>query len=212
MGYGWRKFFANPGPFVGITALIVLAGGSINFVGGRFGNGPNDFDSAADIGLVVGLSIVGFVFSLVAQVVATLLSAAAIRGALDVVEGQPVSFGAMFERWDKLQVLVAALLITVVSAVGFALCILPGFVVVFLTWFANYFIVGGGRSAIDGITESVRFASAHLGGLLLLALLSVLVCLAGLLACLVGLLVAIPVVTIASAYAFRELHGLPAAP
>lgn len=164
------------------------------------------------IGISVGLSLVGLVFSIVAQVIATLLSAAAVRGALDVVEGQPVSFGAMFERWDKLQVLIAALIIAVVSAVGFILCVLPGIVVIFLTYLTTFFIVGGGRSAIDGITDSVKFTANHVGELLLLALLSVLVIFAGILACLVGLLVAIPVTTIAAAYAFRVLHGLPAAP
>ena len=49
------------------------------------------------------------VFNILGQVAVTLFGAALIRGAFDAVDGREVTLGSMFERWDKIQVLVAAL-------------------------------------------------------------------------------------------------------
>ena len=104
-----------------------------------------------------------------------------------------------------------ALIVSVLTTIGLVLCVLPGFVVIFLTWFARYFVVERGQDAVTALKSSFSFTSSHAGPLLLLALLGVLCFVAGALACLVGLLVAYPVVSIASAYTYRRLQGQPVA-
>ena len=151
-------------------------------------------------------------FNILGQVAVTLFGAALIRGAFDAVDGREVTLSSMFERWDKLQVLVVALIVSVLTTIGFVLCVLPAFVVIFLTWFAMYFVVERGQDAVTAIKSSFSFTSSHVGPLLLLALLSFLCFVAGTLACLVGLLVAYPVVTVASAYSYRRLQDQPVAP
>ncbi len=151
------------------------------------------------------------VFNILGQVATTLFGAALIRGAFDAVDGREVTLGGMFERWDKIQVVVAALVISVLTTIGLVLCVLPGFVVIFLTWFTTYFIVDRGEDAVTAIKSSFSFATQHVGPLLLLALLSFLCFVVGALACLVGLLVAYPVVSIAAAYSYRRLQDQPVA-
>ena len=99
------------------------------------------------------------VFNILGQVAVTLFGAALIRGAFDAVDGREVTLGSMFERWDKIQVLVATLVISVLTTIGFVLCVLPGFVVIFLTWFATYFIVERGEDAVTAIKSSFSFTS-----------------------------------------------------
>jgi uncharacterized membrane protein len=195
-----------------MTLLMIVVGGTLSSLGNVAGETSSADELDAGIGLALVGGFVGLLFSIAGQVAYTLLSAALIRGALDAVDGREVSLGSMFERWDKLQVILAALVVGILTFVGILLCILPGIVVIFLSWFTTYFIVDRGLNAIEGLKASWRFAADHVGPLLLLAVLGILCSLAGLLACFVGLLVAIPVVTIASAYTLRTLHDQPVAP
>lgn len=193
LGYGWRGFKNNAGSFLGLALLIILVGG----VFGALGN--------TDSGLANGL------MQMIGQIISTVLAAGMIKGALDVTAGRQVSIGGMFEGWNKLQVVIAAILVSIGTTIGLLLLIIPGLIFVFLTWFTNYFIIEGERSAIDGIKDSISFASQHVGELLVLALLSVLTMIVGLICLIVGIFVAIPVVMIAGAYAFRRLQDQPIA-
>ena len=65
--------------------------------------------------------------------------------------------------------------------------------------------------SVDAITSSVKLVSANLGQALLLALLSFVIVLIGACLCGVGLLVAYPVVTIATAYAYKKFRNQPVA-
>lgn len=206
IGYAWKAFTGNPWPFVAVGLLWVVSQIGISSIGSVLGS---DSDT---VGFGAGLSVIGLVFNILAGLVAALFVAAAVRGALDVVEGTPVTFGGMFERWDKVQVIIAALVLNVAISIGLVLCVLPGLVIIFLTWFTTFFIVGAGLGAFDAIAASFRFTTANFGNLIVLALLNVLVMIAGIIACLVGLFVAYPVVLLAGAYTFRRLHGQPVAP
>ena len=209
IGYGFSKFKDNAGAFILLALAAVGASIVISIIGSIVtdGSGVISYDTSG-----FSFNPLAGVFQIISQVVLTLFGAALIRGSFDAVDGREVTMGSMFERWDKLQVLVVALVVSVVSTIGFVLCILPGFVVLFLTWFAAYFVVERGQDAVTALKSSVSFTTNHVGPLLLLALLSFLCFVAGALACLVGLLVAYPVVTVASAYSYRRLQDQPVAP
>lgn len=199
VSYGWRKFTQNVGPF--LLLGLIYAGSTIvvNLVG-RAAAGDDAF------------SAIGLVFNLLGFVVATFLGAAGARGALDVVEGNPVSLWAMFQRWDMTQVLIAAVLVSILTFLGLLALIIGAVVVAFLTYYTTFFVVGGGQSATDAIKASFNFTKSHVGELLPLALLNIVILIAGACLCGVGLFVAYPVTVIAAAYAFRSLHGQPIAP
>ncbi|MET1061069.1 MAG: hypothetical protein ABWX84_15825 [Nocardioides sp.] len=209
IGYGFNKFKDNAGAFLLLALLAVGTGIAISVIGSIVTGGDALFSYDSD---GFEFSPLAGLFNILGQVAFTLFGAALIRGAFDAVDGRQVTLGSMFERWDKLQVLVVALIVSVLTTIGLVLCVLPGFVVIFLSWFATYFVVERGQDALTAIKSSFSFTSSHVGPLLLLALLSFLCFVAGALACGVGLLVAYPVVTVAAAYSYRRLQGQPVAP
>ena len=146
IGYGWRTFIQNLGPFLLVGLLAIAA---------------------------------SFVFNMLGQLVAMIFTAALIRGAFDAAEGRTVGLGAMFSRWSFAQVVLLSVLVSVATTVGLALCVLPGIAVMFLTWFASYFVVGSGQDAITAIVSSFRLVAGNIRPLLLLALLSVVVIVVG---------------------------------
>ena len=198
VGYGWRAFKRNAGAFILITLASMVVGGVVSSLGGQ----PDElfvFDPKSAF------------FQFVGQVVSMFFGAAAIKGALDAVNGREVSFGKMFDGWDKGQVLLGAFIVSLATTIGMALLFIPGMIVAFFTWFTFYFIVDRGLGAIDGIKASFNFVKSNVGELIVLLFAGIGVVLLGLLALCVGVIAAIPVVTIASAYAYKVLQGQPVA-
>jgi uncharacterized membrane protein len=107
-------------------------------------------------------------------------------------------------------VLIAAVLVSVLVTIGFILLVIPGIVVLFLTYFTTLFVVDDdAESPVQAITDSVKLIGNNVGDSLLLALLNILVLIAGAIALLVGLIVAYPVTALATAYAYRKFRGQP---
>ncbi len=212
IGYGWKAFQANAGPLLVAGLLAMIVPGVIQGMGNVVGGGEVFALSVSGGEVDFDFSPVAFIFNIVAAIGSLMLSAGVIRLAFDVVDGREVSIGGMFNRIDFVQVVVAAIIVGVLMAIGLALCILPGFVVLFLTYLTNYFIVDKGEDAITAIKSSVSLITSNMGSMLLLALLSICVMVLGVIACLVGLLVAYPVVTVAAAFTFRYLQREPIRP
>jgi uncharacterized membrane protein len=216
--YGWKKFTENVGAFLVIGLLAILIPGVLSSLG-SLGSSASDtvienpgVSDLVKITVGGGSGFVGFLANLAAQVASLVMTAALVRGALDVTEGRKASVGAMFSRWSFLTILVLSLLVGLATTVGLIMCILPGIAVLFFTYFSTYFVVDEGQGVIDAIKSSLRFTADNAGNLLLLLLLTILICILGLCACFVGLLVAVPVTTIAAAYTFKVLLGQPVAP
>lgn len=191
-GYGWKMFVANLGPIIVATLAMIAAIIFINIL---------QFILAGDSSIVALIfSIVGFLVQIVAQ-------AAIVKGSLDITKGKPITVGSLVEGIDWAQVIIASLIIAVGMAVGIVLLVLPGLAVFFLTSFTTYFIIDKKMGAIDALKASVSFVIANIGSLILLFLASIAAYIVGAVLCGVGLLVAIPVVVIATAYAYRTLNG-----
>jgi uncharacterized membrane protein len=174
---------------------------------------PETGDFAFDTGSSLAARwLVSGLVTLVAGLVAQLFIAALVKGALDTVDGRPVAVGAMFAGWDKGKVVVAALIVAVATAIGTALCYLPGLIVGFFTAYTMFFVVDRDLPPWEAVKASVSFVGANLGPTLVYYLLAVLVVFAGAILCGVGLLVAIPIAVIGTAYTYRRLHGQQVAP
>ncbi len=223
IGYGWNKFKANPGPLLLGTLILMVVAGVISFVAnliatGLFVSNPStviNADGTIDINGGSGFFariLVSMVISLLVGLIAQIILAGLVKGALDTVDGKPVSVGGMFEGWDKGAVIVAALIVAVATAIGTLLCYLPGLVVGFLTSYTMFFVVDRGMAPVDAVKASVSFVTANLANTLVYYLLGVLVVIVGAILCGVGLLVAIPIVILGAAYTFRRLHDQPVAP
>ncbi len=205
IGWGWRKFTENVGPILlGVLIVLVVTVVANILAGIASGGGGSPF------GPDMEFSVAAFLANIVATAVSVVLSAVFARAALDVVDGRPFDFMGAFGRINFVNVLIAALLVSIIVTIGFVLLVIPGLIALFLTYFTTLFVVDDdAESPVKAITDSVKLIGANVGDSLLLALLNVLVLIAGAIALLVGLFVAYPVTAVASAYAYRKFRGQP---
>jgi uncharacterized membrane protein len=215
IAWGWRKFTENTGAV--IVAMIVVLGVTIALgilgalLSGGFSADATDpmsspffrFDSQGPAELLL---------QLVQAAVSVVLGGVAAKAALEVADGQPFDFFAAFGKVNLVQLIIAGILVGIATTIGFILLVIPGLIVMFLTYFTTYAVVDDDTPAIDGIKRSVKLTTENVGDALVLALLNVLVVIAGAIALCVGLLVAIPVTIFATAYAYRAFNGQPIAP
>jgi uncharacterized membrane protein len=141
-----------------------------------------------------------------------LLTAGLYRGALKVTDGQDFKTGELFQGYDKGQVVIASLLIAIGTAVGTALCYIPGLIVSYLTFFTLMFVVDQHLSAIDAIKASYTVVTKNFATTLVFWLLAGLILLVSACICGIGLLLGIPVVLLALAYSYRRLNEQPVTP
>lgn len=215
-GFGWNKFKANVGPIL-VVALVLFAVLAViqilQFV--VTGGSDTSFEidpttgqlESSDSGLLGGSILASLFFGGLSFLVQMVIQSGIVKGALDLTRGKPIALGSMFSGINWVQVIIASLILAVATMIGFVLCILPGFAVMFFTAFTLYFIIDKGMPAIDAIKASISFTLANAGTLIVFFLACIAAYVVGTLLCFVGLLVAIPVVVLAQAYTFRTLQG-----
>jgi uncharacterized membrane protein len=159
--------------------------------------GPSFFVS------LLGAALGWLFVSLVTQA----LGAGLIKNALNIVDGLPASTGEIGAWATKGPVIVTALIVAVLTAIGTILCYIPGIIIGFLLNWAMFYVVDQGMAPMEAIKASVSFATSHLGETIVFYLLGIVVIIIGAVLCLVGLLVAVPVLLIAAAFTFRVLNG-----
>ena len=210
IGWGWRKFTENVGPI--LAAVVVIFGVSIALslvVGLASGSNPFSPQGQRDVG--AGTVVLGIVLNILSTVVSIVLSAGFARATLDVADGGKFDFFGAFGRVDIVKVVLTSLLVSLVVVLGFVALILPGIILLFLTYFATWAIVDDATGPVDAVKRSVKLVGSNLGSAILLAILSFLTLVLGFLALCVGILVAYPVVSLAAAYSYRRFRGQPVA-
>jgi uncharacterized membrane protein len=217
LNYGWAKFQANMSQII-IAGVILVVGVVILEVVGfiirsiltspaecHFDNNSNLVcnDGSGFFVQLIATAIMGFLFFLIAQII----GAGIIRGALDITEGRPFVLATVFKT-DKIgPVVITSLITTAIVSVGLILCYLPGIVAAFFLQFSLYFLIDKDLAPMDAIKASVNLATSNLGDTIVFYLLGIVVIIVGAVLCLVGLLVAVPVLLIAAAFTFRVLNG-----
>jgi len=203
LGYSWNKFKANAGIWIGIVLIAAVIEVALSLIFNT-GNTSSDFSSAFTVWGIFG--------TIVTTVVGYLIQAAMIRGALHEVDGNKPAIGSFFQFNNVGAIILASVIVGVLSAIGFVLLIIPGLIIVFLTWWTLQFVIDQNQDAITAIKSSFSAISQNVGALLLLALALVGINIVGALLCGLGLLVTIPLTVIASTYAYRVVVRGPIAP
>lgn len=217
--YGWAKFQQHLGVILLASLLYLAVIAVVTFVWFLI-TGAIVGASSADVtvdpqtgqltgggrGIVAGLVSAGLI-ALVLFVLTSIMQAGIVRGALAISRGRKVEISDLFSTQLLAPVLLTAVLIGVATAIGSALCYLPGLVVGFYTQFAMFFVVDKQLGAIDAIKASAAFVQAHIAEVLVFYLLSLLAYFVGSLLCGIGLIVAVPVVILAQTYTYRTLQG-----
>jgi hypothetical protein len=157
--------------------------------------------------LVALINAVPYVGPVVGCVIDGALTVGIWRAILGRLEGRRPTVGMMFDAFDRFgDAFLATIVMSVLLAIGFAICIVPG-IYLAIMWAFTYPIIGETRMGFwDAMQASVRLTRGHRMELLLLCLASILVVFLGLLFCIVGVFVALPVVYAAFAFAYRHLQ------
>ena len=187
LSYGWNGFVQNIGVIIVLVVVIFAVQIGFNLVGQAVDN----------VFLSLVLSAIGFVVSL-------MITVGLISAALAIVQGRTPEVGMLFQGDHLGSYFVAALLVGLMFIVGFVMCIIPGLLVMFFTYFFGYFIVDKNMGPTEGISASFNLVRDNMGqllGFLLVSLVLVMV------TC--GL--ASPIVWIAGAYVYKTMLGEPVA-
>ncbi|MFC4374315.1 hypothetical protein ACFO5K_09390 [Nocardia halotolerans] len=203
LGYAWDKFKNNAVVWVAIVLIAFLIQVALNLI---FGQG-NTTDTDYDDGVSFGFGIWQFIGTVVSTIVGYLISAAFVRGALHEIDGRKPTFGDFFQFTKVGAVILAGLLVGLATGIGLLLCILPGIVIAFFTWWTMQFVIDRDQDPVSAIKSSFSAISSNAGPLLLLALALFGINVVGALLCGIGLLVTIPLTIIASTYAYRLVVG-----
>jgi hypothetical protein len=225
--YGWEKFLQHwqavaVALVIGFVIIVVLGvigyliqsaltstdsctvrstSNGLKFSGGCGDDGPGFFTYLFASALFQFLILLGM----------SILQLFVIRATLMIVRGEPLDASKVMST-DRLgSYIVGAIIVAVLTFVGFILCILPGIAVGIFALFWGYFLVDKGMSPIEAITASFNLVKENFGPVLLFWFLTILVTIAGAIVCGVGLIVAIPVVVIGTGYMYMRLQGQPVA-
>ena len=144
---------------------------------------------------------------LVLLVVVGAIQSAYLAGLLDIANGQPVTAGSFFKPRNVGSVVIAAVIIGILTAIGNFLCVIPGLIVGILTIFTTVAIVDP-ESQTDrtSIKASFELAKGNFVQVLLTWLLVDIITAVGALACGIGLLVSVPVATLSPGLLLAPAH------
>ncbi len=210
--YGWKKFQEHLGPILIAMLIFIVVAGAVNFIASLFVGGFGEMTDPDDIGIGMFFGVGYLFFSLLSALVSLLIQAAVVRGALEITKGERVDLSTFLSTEHLGQVVIAAILLAIGTAIGLILCIIPGLILIFFSMFTYQFILDKGLPAFDAIKASFALVNQHLGSVVGLFFASILAFIIGALLCGIGLIVAIPVTIIATAYAYRILSGQTVVP
>jgi uncharacterized membrane protein len=222
--WAWNKFSKNAAPLIVATLVygLILSAVYGIFLGLAFAVAPApvtnyetydggfSYESSSGFGVAsfLMLSIGGLAF----MIVAAAISSAYVSSLLDIADGRPVAIGDFFKPRNFGSVLVAGVIVSVATYVGFALCVIPGLIVGFLTIFTMYVLLDRNLAPIDAIKASSQIARAHVGDTIIAWLLSSLILAVGVAVCYIGVIVTGPIGALFMTYSYRRISGGQVAP
>lgn len=205
--WAWNKFTKNLGTVIGGVLLYWVAIVVIAVVFGMllvFGTAASDpYSTGAGIGFGFGTLL----YIAIVVLAAVFMQAAVVRVALDVADGRPVEVGSFFRFQNMGNVLLAALLVGLGSAIGAMLFVLPGIVFAFFAQFTLYFAVDKRLSAIDALKASFTMVKDNFATALLLYIAVYVANGIGSALCGIGYLVSFPVGLLATTWMYRRLQN-----
>ncbi len=221
--WAWNKFTKNALALIVSVLIYALIMSAIVGIGYFLvfsiilGTSSTDADgfttvsTGGSIGAVVGMAVM----VLVAGIVGYIVQAAFYSGLLDIADGKQVTIGSFFAPRNTGQVVLAAIIIGVVTAVLSLIPILGyifSIVIGFLVMFTIPVLVDRGVPAVEGIKQGFAIIQRDIGNSLLTYVIAAIIGFVGACLCGVGLLVAGPVAALLVTYAYRRLSGGQVAP
>lgn len=218
--WAFNKFKNNVGAMILPGLAVFLLGAALIAVGfsavalfgttettyDRFGNEYTEtslgFGGSILFGLVYLVFIVGLLY----------IQASIISGAVRVANGEPVTAKSFLTPIRFGPVVGTAILVAVITGIGYALCIIPGIIAMFFLMFSVVATIDKSLSPINAMKTSFELTKSKVGDSIITLLVTYAINLVGALVCYVGLIVAAPVAQLFLVHCWRRLNGAPIAP
>jgi hypothetical protein len=186
---GWALVMANLPVLAGATLLAWAIGVGLGF-----------------------LPIIGWVAGVL---IGSILHAGVLYMFLRRIRGEDVQLGDMFDGFNiaPVPLLLAGLLVGVLTAIGFVLCIAPGVYLAVAYLFVLPLVIDKKLDFWPAMEVSRQVVNKHWWSVFLFAIVLVLIVCLGALAFGLGLVIAVPVVSAAAMFVYEDLFGpTPAVP
>jgi uncharacterized membrane protein len=222
--WAWNKFSKNAAPLIVATLIYgVIVGVLYGIVYGvaallapdpvsYYDSNGSGFSYSYSAGFGAASIAVLALGGLVLLVLIGAIQSAYLGALLDIANGEQVAIGSFFKPRNVGSVVLGALIVGVLVAIGYVLCVLPGLAVAIFTIFTTILIVERNLPPIDAIKASVDIVKANFVQVLLAWLIFGVITTVGSLLCGIGLIVALPVATLYLVYTYRKLTGGQIAP
>lgn len=218
--WAFNKFKNNVGAMILPGLAVFLLGAALIAVGFSavalfgttervdYGNGfyyeetSLGFGGSVLLALVYAVFIVGLLY----------IQASIISGAVRVANGEPVTAKSFLTPIRFGPVVGTAILVAIVTGIGYVLCIIPGIIAMFFLMFSVVATIDKSLSPINAMKTSFELTKSKVGDSIITLLVTYAINLVGVLVCYVGLIVAAPVAQLFLVHCWRRLNGAPIAP
>lgn len=195
--FGWEAFKKRPMFFAGAVAILLVA----NFLNVGITSGVNSLTG----GTLEEPTIVSNLVNLAISALILMGAVAFFLAAHDNPDS--VEYSALWHPTSYLKFFATSLLTSLAIGFGLVLLIVPGLIAMVLFMFSTFVVVDRGLGPLDALKTSMEMTKGNRWPLFGFAVLTALIIALGVLALGVGLLVAVPIVGLATAYAYRLLSG-----
>ncbi|MDJ0512838.1 MAG: YciC family protein [Methyloceanibacter sp.] len=197
--FGWETFKKRPWFFVGAVAILV----ALHIVNVGITNGVNTLTGGT-------LEEPNLVANLVNLAISALILIGAVAFFLNAHDDPDrVTYSALWHPTNYWKFFATSLLTSLAVGLGLVLLIIPGLIAMVLFMFSNFLVVDHGMGPLQALKRSVEITKGNRLPLFWFFVLTVLILAVGILALGVGLLVAVPIVGLATAHAYRLLSRAP---
>jgi uncharacterized membrane protein len=210
IGFGWNAVTKNIvglslGFFVAI--LVILTPVYVLQFGLQFGLSALAGEMDSDVLGILGAGL-AVIFSVLGVLASAFLAGGINNVMVRTARGEKVSIGDWFSGGRFLgKILVGQICLFIALAIGFVLCVIPGYILMIGTSMWGFFVVDKNMGGVDALKASWAVTNGHKVSIFVLILLQGLCALAGYLACGIGIFVAAPLIMVANAYVYLKLNG-----
>jgi hypothetical protein len=195
--FGWETFKQRPWFFIGAMIILAVANIAVGIITGAV-------DSAAG-GSFEEPTLLGNLVSYLLGVLISMGLTAFFLAAHDNPRG--VDFATLWHPSPYWKFFGTSVLASLAVGIGFLLLIVPGLIAMVLFMFSTFLVIDRGLGPIEALKGSIEMTQGNRWTLFGFILLCMLIIFVGVLALGVGLLVAVPIVGLAFAYAYRLLSS-----
>jgi uncharacterized membrane protein len=203
LSYAWKIWSENLLLLVGVTLVVMVLSTGISLASSGIQQAL--ISQRAEPAVIVIAWAIGTAASYAVQIY---LGIGQLQLILKLLRRQPASFGDLFAGGPRFWPTVGVFVLAMIALfVGFALCIIPGIILLLMFWPCYYLVVDNKAGVTDSFSVASTITQGNKGTTFVLWLASIGIMLVGLLAFCIGIIFAAPLVSVMWGAAYLMMSG-----